>query len=189
MTKTRQCTFIVLAGIVLRGCGHGPDVTKRRRTDPPNRAHGVARCLRFSVGTVFLLLFPSGCGELFTGPGVDEIAQLPRALSAGEVEIIGASNRFAFDLLAQANRPNDNLFLSPLSASMALGMTMNGAAGETWNQMRNVLGEAAAATAVEIVAVSSGPVVRADRPFLSFIRERLSGTILFAGKVASPPGG
>ena len=117
-----------------------PDVTKRRRTDPPNRVHGVARCLRFSVGAVFLLLFPSACGELFTGPGVDEIAQLPRALSAAEVEIIGASNRFAFDLLAQANRPNDNLFLSPLSASMALGMTMNGAAGETWNQMRNVLG-------------------------------------------------
>ncbi|MYG81085.1 MAG: serpin family protein [Gemmatimonadetes bacterium] len=47
---------------------------------------------------------------------------------------------FAFDLLVQANRPNGNLFLSPLSASMALGMTMNGAAGETWNQMRSVLG-------------------------------------------------
>ena len=61
-------------------------------------------------------------------------------MSAAEVEIIGASNRFAFDLLAQANRPNDNLFLSPLSASMALGMAMNGAAGETWSQMRNVLG-------------------------------------------------
>ena len=118
----------------------GPDMTRRRRTDPPSRAHSVVRGLRFSAGAVFLLLFPTGCGELFTGPGVDEIAQLPRALSAAEVEIIGASNRFAFDLLAQANRPNDNLFLSPLSASMALGMTMNGAAGETWNQMRDVLG-------------------------------------------------
>ena len=113
---------------------------KRRRTDPPSRAHSVARCLRFSVPAVFLVLLPTGCGELFTGPGVDEIARLPRALSAAEVEIIGASNRFAFDLLAQANRANENLFLSPLSASMALGMTMNGAAGETWNQMRNVLG-------------------------------------------------
>ena len=140
MTKPRQCTFIMLAGTVLGGCGHGPDVTRRRRTDPPNRAHGVARCLRFSVGAVFLLLFPGGCGELFTGPGADEITELPRALSAAEVEIIGASNRFAFDLLTQANRAGHNLFLSPLSASMALGMTMNGAAGETWNQMRDVLG-------------------------------------------------
>ena len=118
----------------------GPDMTKRRRADPPSRAHSVARCLRFSAGAVFLLLSPTGCGELFTGPGVDEIARLPRALSAAEVEIIGASNRFAFDLLAQANRAGDNLFLSPLSASMALAMTMNGAAGETWNQMRDVLG-------------------------------------------------
>ncbi len=53
-----------------------------------------------------------------------------------EIEVIGAGNRFALDLLAQANRPDDNLFVSPLSASMALGMSMNGAAGETWSQMR-----------------------------------------------------
>ena len=63
-----------------------------------------------------------------------------RALSATEVEVIGAGNRFAFDLLREASRPGDNLFLSPLSASVALGMTMNGAGGETWNQMRDALG-------------------------------------------------
>ena len=88
-----------------------------------------------------LLLATAGC-DLFTDPpdGVDEITELPRALSAGEVEVIAASNRFAFGLLGQASQPGENLFLSPLSASMALGMTMNGAAGETWNQMRDVLG-------------------------------------------------
>jgi len=42
---------------------------------------------------------------------------------------------------------------------------------------------------VEMAVVSSAPVVRADRPFLFFIRERLSGTILLAGKLASPLGG
>jgi len=82
----------------------------------------------------------TGCVESVTGPGTEEITQLPRALTAAEGEIIGASNRFTFDLLGQANRPGENLFLSPLSASMALGMTLNGAAGETWNQMRGVLG-------------------------------------------------
>ncbi len=89
----------------------------------------------------FLLLATAGC-DLFTDPpdGVDEITELPRALSAAEVEVIEASNRFAFGLLGQASQPGENLFLSPLSASMALGMTMNGAAGETWNQMRDVLG-------------------------------------------------
>ena len=61
-------------------------------------------------------------------------------MSAAELEVIGAGKRFAFDLLAQANVPEANLFLSPLSASVALAMTMNGAAGETWSQMRDVLG-------------------------------------------------
>ena len=118
----------------------GLQMIKRRRRDPTDRVRTAACRLRFSIPVVLFLLSPTGCGELFTDPGVDEITELPRALSAGEVEIIGASNRFAFDLLAQANRAGDNLFLSPLSASMALGMTMNGAAGETWNQMRDVLG-------------------------------------------------
>ena len=100
------------------------------------------RSLWLSTLGILLLLAVAGCRESPTDPsrGVNEITQLPRALSAAEVEIIGASNRFAFDLLAQANRAGENLFLSPLSASMALGMTMNGAAGETWNQMRDVLG-------------------------------------------------
>ena len=98
--------------------------------------------LRFSLPATLLLIAAAGCGWLPTDPrsGPEEITRLPRALSASEVEVIGASNRFAFGLLAQASRPNENLFLSPLSASMALGMTMNGAAGETWDQMRDVLG-------------------------------------------------
>ena len=98
----------------------------------------AGRGRRLSIPAALLLLSAAGC-DLLT-PGVEEITQLPRALTAAEVEVIRGSNRFAFDLLGQANRAHDNLFLSPLSASMALGMTMNGAAGETWNQMRDVLG-------------------------------------------------
>ncbi|MYB31858.1 MAG: serpin family protein, partial [Acidobacteria bacterium] len=49
--------------------------------------------------------------------------------------------------------------------------------------------EAAAATVV--IGVTSAPpppvTVRADRPFLFFIRERLTGAILFVGKLAHPP--
>src|SRR5690606_30993462 len=49
---------------------------------------------------------------------------------------------FAFDLLREVDaRDGDgNLLLSPISASMALGMTMNGTAGETYQQMRAALG-------------------------------------------------
>jgi len=55
---------------------------------------------------------------------------------------VDASNRFAFGLLAGSVSASagDNVFLSPLSASMALGMTANGAAGETRAEMLAALG-------------------------------------------------
>ena len=46
--------------------------------------------------------------------------------------------------------------------------------------------EAAAATAVTVSVVSAPPAFRVDRPFVFLIHERLSGTILFAGKVVLP---
>ncbi len=49
--------------------------------------------------------------------------------------------------------------------------------------------EAAAVTVIEISRTSTGPVelsIRLDRPFLFFIRENSSNTILFMGKYAGP---
>jgi serine protease inhibitor len=85
-----------------------------------------------------------GC-EMLTGPIAprpEPLTSLPRALSVSEQKIIGASNRFAFELLrgVAAEESEPNVFLSPLSASMALGMTMNGARGETFEGMRSALG-------------------------------------------------
>ncbi len=48
--------------------------------------------------------------------------------------------------------------------------------------------EAAAVTSVAM-AESEPPTLRADRPFLFAIRERLSGTILFLGTLVDPPEG
>jgi serpin B len=86
----------------------------------------------------------SAC-SLFTSPGdelPDEITTLPRALTPAEQEIVGATGAFAFDLLREVNVDwrGKNVFISPLSASMALGMTMNGTAGATFDQMRATLG-------------------------------------------------
>jgi serine protease inhibitor len=80
----------------------------------------------------------TGCAEDPLGP----ITELPRELTAGELRVIEGSNTFAFDLLRELVAASDspNVFISPLSASMALGMTMNGAQGETWSQMRDALG-------------------------------------------------
>ncbi|HEY8258498.1 MAG TPA: serpin family protein, partial [Gemmatimonadales bacterium] len=70
------------------------------------------------------------------------LSELPRPLSGPELRIVDGANAFAFDLLREATRslPSDsNAFLSPLSASMALGMTLNGANGQTWDDMRAAL--------------------------------------------------
>jgi len=70
------------------------------------------------------------------------ITSLPRQLTAQEAEMVTAANSFGFNLLKEVNTSfaDSNVFLSPLSASMALGMTMNGAEGTTFTEMRSTLG-------------------------------------------------
>ncbi len=74
------------------------------------------------------------------------LERLPRALTGAEQATIAASNHFAFDLLGKATaaEPAKNVFLSPLSVSMALGMVMNGARGATRDAMAATLGFGAA---------------------------------------------
>ena len=98
------------------------------------------------VGT--LLLLATACSDP-SAPGKtpQEITALPRALSPAEQGIITAANSFGFRLLARVNAdtPAENIFMSPLSASMALGMAMNGTAGATQDEMRTTLGVGAMA--------------------------------------------
>jgi serine protease inhibitor len=78
------------------------------------------------------------CGE---GPAAP-ITELPRALTADEAQLVAADNGFGFRLLGALGVPGmgKNLFISPLSVSMALGMAFNGAAGATADSMRATLG-------------------------------------------------
>jgi len=87
-------------------------------------------------------LLVGACGDGSPIGPVDEIPGLPRALSLNEELLVKAGNDFAFRFLDQVYRsvPDSNLFLAPLSASMALGMTMNGASGTTFDEMRTTLG-------------------------------------------------
>ena len=90
------------------------------------------------------LLLLGACNDA-TAPAIDDapaiIEALPRELSGSELAVIDASNAFSLDLLREvdAREAAPNVFLSGLSASMALGMTMNGAAGDTWDAMRTTL--------------------------------------------------
>lgn len=56
--------------------------------------------------------------------------------------LIAANNRFSWDLFNRLyqQQPENNLFVSPLSAAMALQMTLQGASGDTAVEMRKALG-------------------------------------------------
>jgi serpin B len=63
-------------------------------------------------------------------------------LTPESAEVIDGSNRFGVSFYMQAASANHgkNLMLSPLSASAALTMLLNGAKGDTYTQMRDMLG-------------------------------------------------
>ncbi len=84
--------------------------------------------------------FAARCGP--TEPGVRPITSLPRPLTGAESQLVAADNRFAFRLFQEVARqagPDSNLFISPLSVAMALGMAYNGAAGTTQQEMQRAL--------------------------------------------------
>jgi len=94
---------------------------------------------RSSLFTLLILcLAVVGCGGSPTDPGR---RTLPRALSDQEASLIASDNIFGLNLfraIAEAEGET-NIFISPLSVSMALGMTLNGAAGETYTAMKETL--------------------------------------------------
>ncbi len=75
----------------------------------------------------------------------NEIEPIPDAnplqLRVGLQKRVAQDNEFAFDLLRKtiAEVTDTNAFMSPLSVSIALGMTMNGANGDTRSEMESTL--------------------------------------------------
>jgi len=65
----------------------------------------------------------------------------PLQLRVGLQKRVVQDNEFALDLLRKtiAEVKDTNVFISPLSVSIALGMTLNGANGDTRNQMETAL--------------------------------------------------
>jgi serpin B len=117
----------------------------RRHPTDRHRDRAMPRRLRPLPATLLLAALLPAC-EPSTGPGSgktpEPLKSLPRALTTGERQTIAASNDFAFELLREtsAAAAQPNVVVSPLSASMALGMTLNGARGATLEGMRSALG-------------------------------------------------
>lgn len=96
------------------------------------------RIIRGAVLATFIL---AACAE--NPPHAPPLTSLPRELSLAEQSLIGAGNDFAFRLLREVldgDAAAPNVFVSPLSVSVALGMTLGGAAGATADSMRATLG-------------------------------------------------
>ncbi len=112
----------------------------------PLQTNPLGRSARILPLLLMLLTALAGCDSILgsgdPAPGPPEpITELPRPLDAAEVHLIQAGNAFGFDLLRRlaTERADSTVFVSPLSASMALGMALNGAAGGTFDGMQATL--------------------------------------------------
>ena len=74
-------------------------------------------------------------------PDRADYSVLPRTLTPAEIELAASADRFGLKLFREVVRQeaDKNIFISPLSVSMALGMTANGAASTTFDSMRATL--------------------------------------------------
>ena len=85
----------------------------------------------------------AACSPDSTNPSAQSapLTTLPRELNLSEHKVIDASNAFAFALFNRVStaQRDTNVFISPLSASFSLGMTLNGAANQTFDEMRAAL--------------------------------------------------
>ena len=88
------------------------------------------------ITTLLLSVFSGGCERLSQQANQRKDIILTRTEQAISAEV----NRFAFDLFGQVSTEDENFFISPLSASLALSMTANGTAGATADEMKKVLG-------------------------------------------------
>lgn len=93
-----------------------------------------------SIAVAVLLLGILACGSC-SGPS-EPISNI-RELTPLERELLLTSDAFGLQLFREVVRqsPDPNVFISPLSISMALGMTANGAAGATLEAMRQTLAQ------------------------------------------------
>jgi len=94
------------------------------------------------VNLLALVLLLAACSSPAEPQEVERIESLPRPLTADERALTDAGEAFAFDFLRQVMREEDpaaNIFVSPLSASMALGMALAGAQAGTFEAMRDAL--------------------------------------------------
>ncbi len=98
--------------------------------------------LTLQLAAIFIIL--QGCSRDFSAMDspLEDTSSSPVQLSKAAQQVVASANTFSFDLFQETCRQENekNIFISPLSASMALTMAYNGANGTTEEAMRTTLG-------------------------------------------------
>lgn len=98
------------------------------------------------------------CKYAPTEPTKNEV----RPLTQTEAQLVSSADKFGLNLFKKVNEleQNQNLFISPLSVSLALGMTLNGANTSTYESMRNTL---------ELPDISQAKINEAYKSLIEFL--------------------
>jgi len=96
--------------------------------------------MKYVLFSIMILLFAAfnGCSDdVSTSPDERDV----RPLTELEKSLVDSDNHFGLKMFRamSASGADENLFISPLSISLALGMTLNGADAGTKDAMRNTL--------------------------------------------------
>jgi serine protease inhibitor len=94
------------------------------------------------LASLLLVAFlTAACGGVGGTPGGQALTGPKQVAATVDPRLLQAETQFSFDLLnaIRAEKPGENLFISPASVSLALAMTYNGAVGETQQAMAQAL--------------------------------------------------
>jgi serpin B len=92
---------------------------------------------------ILLLAVLVGCTDSTNAPDTGRDPGIPNPVSPEQVDdrLVEANNRFAFNIFSEllAGGAAPNVFISPSSIAFALTMTLNGAGGDTFDDMATAL--------------------------------------------------
>ncbi|NOY37649.1 MAG: serpin family protein [Chlorobi bacterium] len=93
---------------------------------------------KIMISAIWVAMVITGCSKTNPGPADGPV---PLNISEKSKQIISADNRFGFELFNKILKTDssENLMISPFSVSTALSMTLNGADGQTLEDMKQVL--------------------------------------------------
>ncbi len=98
-------------------------------------------CIKKNLSNIFLILLLTTFTKCEITDSNFQYIQV-RPLTKTESDIVNSSAQFGFNLIKEISKSelNENIIISPLSVSTALGMVLNGAEDNTYEQIKTMLG-------------------------------------------------